>query len=400
MRPQIALDARRMARKKVEGIGHYVRQLASRLPALAPEFEFLLLTDRPLDADKIPDGCRQVVLGRAFGEGSARAKTYSPFWMNCLVPRFLAGRGISLFHGTNYALPTFGRSRYVVTIHDIAFIRVPKTFSLLHRNYLRSLVSMGVQRADHVVVGSEAARSDLVQMVGVESSALSVIHHGIDECYAFCEDHGYLTRVREQLGLPSRYILHVGVVEARKNIETLLRAAAPIIRDGTVDGVVLAGRDGRGADSVRRIASELGVLDNVHFLGYVPQYMMCGLYNLAQVLVFPSLFEGFGLPIIEAMACGTPVVASDSSSLPEVSGGAAFLFPAAEAPALENALRRLLGDPGLHTDLRLRGFARAAAFSWARSAAQHLQVYRRVLGQGCMQKAAPSGTCGLRSDTQ
>jgi glycosyltransferase involved in cell wall biosynthesis len=128
--------------------------------------------------------------------------------------------------------------------------------------------------------------------------------------------------------------------------------------------------------------------------------MMCGLYSLAQALVFPSWFEGFGLPIIEAMACGTPVVASDSSSLPEVAGGAALLFPAAEAPALENALRRLLGDPGLHADLRLRGFARAADFSWARSAAQHLQVYRRILGQGCMQEVAPSGICGLRSDNQ
>jgi hypothetical protein len=142
MRQLVAIDARRMARQRVEGIGHYVRQLASRLPALAPEFEFLLLTDRPIVADKVPPGCRQVVLGRAFAEGSARAKAYSPFWMNCLVPRFLARRGISLFHGTNYALPVLGCNRYVVTIHDIAFVRVPRAFSPLHRSYLRSLVSL------------------------------------------------------------------------------------------------------------------------------------------------------------------------------------------------------------------------------------------------------------------
>jgi glycosyltransferase involved in cell wall biosynthesis len=234
-------------------------------------------------------------------------------------------------------------------------------------------------------------------MGGVESSSLSVIHHGIDERYAPCEDHGNLARVREQFSLPPRYLLHVGVVEARKNIETLLKAGAPLVRDGTVDGIVLAGRDGRGADSVRRTASELGVLDKVHFFGYVPQNMMCGLYGLAQVLVFPSWFEGFGLPVIEAMACGTPVVASDSSSLPEVAGGAALLFPAAEAPTLENVLRRLLGDPRLHADLRLRGLARAADFSWARSAAQHLEVYRRVLGQGDVREAAPSRVHGLQS---
>ena len=394
MRQKIAIDARRMARKSLEGIGRYVHQLASRLPALAPEFEFLLLTDRALRADKVPNGCRQVVLGQAFEEGSARAKAYSPFWMNGYVPRFLAHEGVSLFHGTNYALPALGRCRHVVNIHDISFVRVPRAFSLLHRSYLRSMVSLGVRRADHVIVGSESARNDLVRMGGVESSSLSVIHHGIDECYAPCEDRDYLTRVREQFSLPPRYVLHVGVVEARKNIEALLKAGAPLVRDGTVDEIVLAGRDGRGSDSVRRTASELGVLDKIRFLGYVPQHLMCGLYNLARVLVLPSWFEGFGLPIIEAMACGTPVAASDSSSLPEVAGGAALLFPAAEPPALENALRRLLGDPGLHADLRLRGLARAADFSWARSASQHLEVYRLVLGQDEPREAVSSEVRG------
>jgi glycosyltransferase involved in cell wall biosynthesis len=391
MRPRIALDARRMARREVEGIGHYVRQLASRLPALAPEFEFLLLTNRPLPADNVPNACRQVVLGRSLAEGSARAKAYSPFWMNCLVPRFLAREGVSLFHGTNYALPALGRSRYVLTIHDIAFVRVPRAFSPFHGRYLRSLVSLGARRADHVVVGSAAARDDLVHMGAVDLGRLSVIHHGIDERYALCNDHAYLARVREQFSLPPRYILHVGVVEARKNIETLLKACAPLVREGAVDGIVLVGRDGRGSDSVRRAACELGVFDRTHFLGYVPQHMMCGIYTLAQAFVFPSWFEGFGLPIIEAMACGIPVVASDSSSLPEVAGGAALLFPAAEAHALAIVLRRLLGDPGLQADLRVRGLARAADFSWARSAARHLQVYRRVLGRDELREAASSG---------
>jgi glycosyltransferase involved in cell wall biosynthesis len=316
--------------------------------------------------------------------------------MNSLVPSFLAREGVSLFHGTNYALPVLGHSRTVVTIHDIAFVRVPRAFSLLHRTYLRSLVSLGVRRADHVVVGSEATRDDLVQMGVVGLGRMSVIHHGVDECYSPCENRGYLRRIRQQFGLPPSYILHVGVVEARKNIETLLKAGTPLVRDGIVDGIVLAGRDGRGSDSVHRTASELGVLDKLHFLGYVPQDMMCGLYGLARALVFPSWFEGFGLPIVEAMACGTPVVASDSSSLPEVAGGAALLFPATEAPALESALRRLLGDPRLQADLRLRGFARAADFSWAESAAQHLAVYRRVLGQGDIRDGAPNEAQGLQ----
>ncbi len=350
------------------------------MPALAPEFEFLLLTNRPLGEDKVPSGCRQVFLGRAVAEGSAQAKAYSPLWMNFIVPGYLAREKVALFHGTNFALPALGCGRYVVTIHDLAFVRVPAAFSLLHRTYLRSLVWLGVRRADHVIVGSVAARNDLVELGGGDSCPLSVIHHGIDECYAPSDDIPYLTCVREQLGLPSRYILHVGVMEARKSIETLLKAGVPLIRDGIVDGIVLAGRDGPGSDLVRRTAAESTVSSKIHFLRYVPQQLMRGLYNLARVVVYPSRFEGFGLPVLEAMACGTPVVASDASSLPEVAGGAALLFPAADVTALESALRRLLGDARLRADLRLRGFARVADFSWARSAAQHIEVYRRVLG--------------------
>jgi glycosyltransferase involved in cell wall biosynthesis len=379
MRQKIALDARRMASQSVSGIGHYVHQLASRLPALAPEFEFLLLTDRPLDADKVPNQCGQVVLGRAFPEGSAQAKAYSPFWMNCLVSRFLTREGVILFHGTNYAMPALGRGRYVVTIHDIAFVKMPRTFSVLHRSYLRSLVSLGVGRADHIVVGSEAARGDLLQIRGVDLNRLSVIHHGIDERYSPCEDVGYLNRVREQFGLPPRYVLLVGVVEAKKNTETVLRACAPLVRERVVDEVVLAGRDGRGADSVRRLARQLGLESGVRFLGYVPQEAMRALYALAQVLVFPSWFEGFGLPVLEAMACGTPVVASNTSSVPEVAGNAALLFPPHSTDALGVALRRLLSEPELRSLLRERGLLRVKDFSWAESARRHAEVYRRVL---------------------
>jgi glycosyltransferase involved in cell wall biosynthesis len=181
--------------------------------------------------------------------------------------------------------------------------------------------------------------------------------------------------------LPERFILHVGAVETKKNIDTLLRAGSSLVREGLVDGIVLAGRDGRGAVAVRRTAARLGVLEKTHFLGYVPLEKMPGLYSLAQVLVYPSWYEGFGLPIVESMACGTPVIASDSSSLPEVAGGAAVLFPPDSVGALEGALGRVLSDRRLRGDLRERGLARAACFSWDSSARRHLEVYRRALGE-------------------
>lgn len=378
-RVKIALDARRLARTSLEGIGQYVLHLAARLPQLAPEIEFLLLANHPLRLDRVPNGCRQVVLGCSLPEGGAGAKAYSPFWMNFHVARFLARGGADLFHGTNYALPVFACCRYVATIHDVAFTRVPRTFSPIHRAYLRSQVSLSIRRADQVIVGSGAARADLVRMTGVDLDRMMVIHHGVDEGYSVCNDRDYLDGVRRRFALPERYVLHVGVVEVKKNIEALLRASAPLVREGVVDGIVLAGRDGRRADGIRRLAAELGLDGRALFLGHVPQDTMRGLYSLARVFVFPSWFEGFGLPVLEAMACGTPVISSDSSSLPEVAGGAAVLFPPNQPDKLESELRRVLSDPQLRADLIGRGLARASEFSWAASAARHLEVYRRVL---------------------
>ena len=379
-RLRIAFDARRLSASRLGGIGHYVYELASRLPSFAPEFEFLLLTDRSMG--DVPAGCRQVVIGRAFPEGGACVKAYSPFWMSYHVARFLKREGVSLFHGTNYSVPATGHCRYVATIHDVAFMRVPRTFSPVHRKYLRSQVALSVRRADHIVVGSEAARGDLVQLAGVGLDRMTVIHHGVDDCYSVCTDQSYLTGVRSRFGLPERYILYVGAIEAKKNIEALLGASVPLVREGVVDGIVLAGPDGRRADGIRKLAAELGLEGRARFLGYVPQDSMRGLYGLARVFVFPSWFEGFGLPVLEAMACGTPVIVSDSSSLPEVAGGAAVLFPPAAQNELESALRRVLSDPSLRAGLIERGLARASEFSWAASAARHLDVYRRVLRDG------------------
>jgi glycosyltransferase involved in cell wall biosynthesis len=375
---KIALDARRLGARTLGGIGHYVSELASRLPALAPEFEFLLLTDRTLT--RVPDGCRQVVLGRAYPEGGAGVKLYSPLWMNLEVARFIRREGLSLFHGANYALPVSGDCRFVATVHDLAFIRVPKTFSLIHRTYLRSQVALSVRRADHIAVVSRAVRDDLIRLTGVDPRRVTVIHNGVDECYSVCNDQSYLAGVRSRLNLPERYLLYVGAIEAKKNIEALLMAGAPLVHEGLVDAIVLAGADGRRADDIRNLASELRLTGKAVFLGRVAQEAMPGLYGMARAFVFPSWFEGFGLPILESMACGTPVVASNSSSLPEVAGDAAILFPPAAPDVLGRELRRVLTDPSLRANLVDRGLARAAGFSWAASAARHLDLYRAVLG--------------------
>lgn len=376
----IAFDARKLSGRR-GGVGHYITRLTSHLARIAPEYNYVLLTNRSLDASLVPPGFRSVVLGLGFADGSWPAKLYAPFWMNTQLTGALRREGVDLYHGTNFFMPMRKLCPTVVTVHDVAFVRVPETFDPVYRRYMRWQVGHSVRQADHLIAMTEHAKSDIASLYAIDPARISVTYVGIEERYTANPDVSYLADTRSALDLPDRYLLHVGVVEARKNIETLLRASVEPLRRGLLDGIVLAGRDGRGAGSVRTTAHDLGIGDRVRFLGYVDQHRMVGVYHLARLLVFPSWFEGFGVPVLEAMACGTPVVASNTSSLPEVAGDAAILFPPSDAGALEHALIDVLSRPELHADLSRRGLARAARFTWAAAAAEHVKVYQQVLEQ-------------------
>ncbi|MEO0071223.1 MAG: glycosyltransferase family 1 protein [candidate division WOR-3 bacterium] len=380
-RIRIALDARRAVRR-MTGIGRYVLHLARYLPGLGPEFRFDLLVDRPLPSDMLPEGCRQVVLGRYVGDGTPAARFYSPFWLNICVPRYLAQEGVALFHGTNFVIPLRTECKVVATLHDLAFIRIPHAYGPLYKRYMKMQVKMSLNRADAVITGSVAAKKDLIDILKADPSRITVIYHGVGEEFKErgAHDERYLKDVRSRLELPHRYILYVGVIEAKKNIPSLLRGGGEVIRSGLSDAVVLAGRDGLGAGAIRRFTKEIGLAERVRFLGYVPQELLPGLYALAQVVVFPSLYEGFGMPVLESMASGVPAIVSGFSSLPEVGGDAAIVLKVADGEEIAEALRRLLSDNALYEELRSRGLARAKQFSWKESAAKHIAVYRRVLG--------------------
>lgn len=374
----IALDARRLVRRR-SGIGTYCLHLARHLPRLAPEFEFHLLVDRALEQGAVPEGCRQVVLGRFIGDGTAPAKLYSPFWLNLYVPDYLRRVRAVLFHGTNFTIPLRTRCKSVVTIHDLSFLRIPRAYGRIYRRYMKLQVVFALRSAAAVLTGSNSAKQDLMRVFRVNPERVTVIHHGVAEEFFRPHPAGYLQEVRERLDLPGRYILHVGVVEVKKNLIHLIRAGVNVVRQGLADALVLAGRDGLGADEIKKFAATSAAPKEVRFLGYVPQELLPGLYALARVVVFPSLYEGFGMPILEGMASGVPVIVSGSSSLPEVAGDAAFVVEHADASGLENAMRLILTGDSLREELRMRGLARAQGFRWEVSAAKHLEVYRRVL---------------------
>lgn len=380
MRPRVrvALDARKLSRGRV-GIAQYVLELARRLPALEPDWEFVLLAGSGFGTQKLPGGCRVVELGSPVPAGSKREKLYSPWWMDILVPRFMRKEGANLFHGTNFAVPRSGGFASVSTFHDLAFFKAPESYSKVYRGYIARRVRSALRNSAAVISVSEATKADMVESLGVDPMRVEVISHGVGTEYRVDVPSEQLAEVRREYDLPEKYVLHVGVVQRRKNLELLLRGCVRLMSEDLINSVVLAGSDGYGASSVRLTAKELGIGERVRFLGYVPQTRIPALYHLASALVMPSRYEGFGMPVLEAMACGIPVVASDVASLPEVAGGAALLFPPDDAGALERTLRHLLSDDTFARQMRTRGLRHVAGFSWDTSAAKHLAVYRRAL---------------------
>lgn len=374
----IALDARRAVRG-MSGIGNYVLQLARYLPKLAPEFRFDLLLDRPLRPDMVPDGCRQQVMGRFVGDGTPLAKFYSPFWLNLCVPKYLERNEVALFHGTNFVKPLWAKCKTVVTIHDLSFLRIPKAYGPIYRRYMKLQVQLALRTAKAIITGSNSAKRDLIEILRVHPEKITVIYNGVGDDFLKRHLESYLQQVRLKLNLPSRFILYVGVIEVKKNLIPLIEAGVNVIKKGLADALILAGRDGRGANKIKGFVRKLGLEKDVKFLGFVPQELLPGLYSLARVVVFPSLYEGFGLPVLEGMASGVPVILSGSSSLPEVAGDAGFILKEATSNEIEHALRMVLGNESLWQELRERGLKRAQGFSWRESAAKHLEVYRRVI---------------------
>lgn len=376
-RPIIALDARKLARPNV-GIAQYVYEVARRLPELAPEMDFVLLADSPIPVWRRPAGCRVVALGVQVRSRSL-AKVSSPFWMHVAVPRYLNQAGVDLFHGTNFAVPFRGRGRFVSTVHDMAYKRVPDAWTFWYRNYLAASVRVSLRRASEVIVGSASAANDLVELTGFPQRFVVVAHYGVGDEFRHVGDQREVGRVRSKYNLPDRFLLHVGTIERRKNLVGLVRAINPLFGEGVVDALVLVGGRGYDSSSVDRAVVESGSSQRVLFLGHVVQEDLAVLYSMAVAAAFPSWYEGFGLPVLEAMACGTPVVVSNVSSLPEVAGDAALMIRPSDVGDMTDTLRRVMTDAKLRECLRRRGMERASMFTWEAAAAKHVEVYRRVL---------------------
>ena len=302
-------------------------------------------------------------------------------WEQAVLPPELLRTGADLLHALGFVAPLAWRGPTVVTVYDLSFLRFPELFNRGNRVYLRTFTPPSLRRAERVITISEHTRRDVVELCGVPPERVTPILLAADPRFRPCDpDEAAAFKARK--GLPDRFILYMGTLEPRKNVRTLVRAYAELRAAGMTDcDLVLAGGRGWQYESIFELVDELGLGGSVHFPGYVPDAEQALWYSSAVIFAYPSLYEGFGLPLLEAMACGTPVVASRSSSLPEVVGEAGVLVSPSDPHELSAALGELLASDGRRARLREAGLARAGTFSWQRMAAETVQVYREVLAR-------------------
>lgn len=360
------------------GLGRYAGELASALARIAPDNEYIGLYHSARAVALKPPPCFRLVRVPLDAK-PWRLSVLGAYYAHVPLDRWLPPT--DLFHGTDHLLPPLHRARTVFTIHDLIFRFFPQYHLPLNRWFLTLMLPRFMQRADAVIAVSEQTRRDVVRLMNIPEERIRVIYEGVDAAFRPISDAAWLERVRSALDLPARFILFFSTIEPRKNLVTLLEAYAALLQqDATLPPLVVAGRKGWLYENTLKRVETLGLENQVRLIGWVRGTDVPALFNLAELFVFPSLYEGFGLPPLEAMACGTPVISSSASSLPEVVGDAGILFAPRDAAALAQAVRRVLDDASLRQALRQKGIQRAAGFTWARTARETLAVYERVLG--------------------
>ena len=295
-------------------------------------------------------------------------------WTQLAAGRAARRRGVQLLHGLHYELPLRARLPTVVTVHDLTLVTHPEWHEAAKVRYFGWALRRAVAGADRVLCVSATTARDLAEHLGVDGGRVDVTPLGTDLVPASDEE---VAQLRARLGLDGPYLLGLGTLEPRKDLPTLVRAFAAVAAE-LPHTLVLAGLAGWGSGELSEAVAASGAAERVRLTGYVPEPDKAALLTGADLLAYPSRYEGFGLPVLEAMACGTPVVTTTGGSLPEVAGDAALLVPPGDPERLAAAVLELLGDQAAWADQARRGRARAAAFTWERCADLTAAAYRKA----------------------
>jgi glycosyltransferase involved in cell wall biosynthesis len=353
------------------GVGYYAENLLRSMLSVAPEHDYVLLSNRDMRSTWTP-----------ISRETVHSKSYFPVraaWMQAVLPGVLRSLQPDICHFPNYLAPLACARPYVVTIHDMTLFITPRYHRLKKLVLDRTLLPRVARRASAIITVSKSARADIVRHLKVPKDRVRVVMNAVGPAFEPVTDAARLAAVRSRYGLYTPYILYVGTIEPRKNLVRLIRAFARLRKGDFRHKLVLVGQPGWRCEPIYAEVEKLGLKGEVIFTGYVPFEDLPVLYSGAESMAFPSLYEGFGLPILEAMACGTPVVTSSTSSLAEVADGAALLVDPHSVEELAGSIHRIHSYPALAAELREKGRQRAAQFTWENAARDTLHIYEDVL---------------------
>ena len=354
------------------GVGYYTEHLLHHLAEEGPEEELIVISNRPVDTTR--------PLPPRVSVRSAPWRLPRMAWMQTLAPRMLREIHADVAHFTNGMVPVASPVPTVVTIHDMSLTMYPRYHPPRRVLLNRPLVDLAARRADAIITVSQSAKRDIMRLYGLPADRVHVVHEAAAPSFQRVTDAPALERVRRQYALPDRFILYVGTIEPRKNLPKLIEGFAKRRQSGDLPHqLVCVGPYGWLSRDIEELIERLDVEDAVRFTGYVPFDDLPVLYSLAEMFVFPSLYEGFGLPVIEAMACGVPVVTGRVPALMEVAGGAVERVERLDAESLGDVMVALARDRDRRSELCRLGLERAKSFSWQRAARETLDVYRQAV---------------------
>lgn len=364
------------------GIGRYTRELVRAVVALGDDLQYRLFSARPPAELPVPDPVPRAP-HVSYTSAPLSDRWLYRLWYRLRLPlpvQWFTGR-LDLFHSPDFVLPPVrGDVPTLLTVHDLSFVHYPQTFTPPLVNYLNRIVPWSVKRATHILADSQATSADLQAIWNVSPDKITVLHSGVGRRFRPVTDSAMLADVRRRYKLgDAPYLLSVSTLQPRKNYDMLIRAFRPVA-DRHPHRLIIAGGKGWLYEDMLAEVQRQDLEGRVHFAGFVDDADLPVLYSGADLFVFPSLYEGFGLPLLEAMACGVPVLTSTASSLPEVAGHAAEQLSPHDQEAWSSAMLRLLADEQQREQLVAAGFARVEQFTWERAARRLRRLYSDLLG--------------------
>ncbi len=376
--PTIAIDYT-PAYEQGAGIGRYVRELVSALAQHDHQTEYRLFVSGTPSNNDLPNFPTNYQWKTTRLSPKWLARLWHRLHLPLHIERFVGD--IDLYHATDFVLPpTHKSTKTILTVHDLSFIRVAETASPSLRQYLNRVVPISVQRATHILADSQATKDDLIELYSTPKAKITVLLSGIQEHYKPIVDDQKLADIQAKYNIPNRpYLFSVGTVQPRKNYGRIIQALAQLRQQDNDLSFVIAGGKGWLEDEMYETIEQTQMSEYVHLIGFVDDADLPALYTSAEITVFSSLYEGFGFPVLESMACGTPVITSNVSSLPEVGGDVALFVNPTSVDEIRDAIQQLIDDNDLRQNLRQRGLEHIKKFSWPNSAKKLKQIYDSVL---------------------